>query len=90
MIITLLIAILVTVWSGLLLYGADAWLGPMAWLMQNANEEGIVVLENVHHFVANFTVLLVAIHVGGVIWGSALHRENLVKAMFTGRKRVTE
>jgi cytochrome b len=60
----------------------------MAWLMKNVGQEGIVMLESLHGLMADLTVLLIAVHIGGVVWESVLHRENLVKAMFTGRKRI--
>jgi len=44
--------------------------------------------EEVHETIAYFTLFLAAIHVGGALLSSMVHKENLIKAMITGRKQV--
>jgi len=48
---------------------------------------GSSTMEEIHETLAIAILVLAAIHVGGVIFESLRHRENLVAAMLTGRKR---
>ncbi len=52
------------------------------------NEQDEEFWEGIHEFLANFTVLLILLHVGGVILSSRKHHTNLIKAMITGFKNI--
>jgi cytochrome b len=62
--------------------------GGSGWLMTTDAFWGIEWVENLHAAAANLTVILVFAHVVGVVFSSLAHRENLVAAMITGRKRT--
>lgn len=44
------------------------------------------ITEELHEILGNGLLLLVAVHVAGVLISSLLHKENLVRAMITGKK----
>jgi len=85
MIVLLMISLLCTVLTGFAVYGADQAAGPLASI-GSGNEK---MWEETHEFFANFTLLLVFLHVVGVAIESYIHRENLARAMVNGYKKIT-
>lgn len=60
------------------------------WLQTTDAYFGDEAMEDLHEFLANGLLVLVALHVGGVIVASLRHGENLVRSMMTGLKRPAE
>lgn len=85
MILLLLLSLALTAGSGMALYAVDEHAGPLAGLM-TASESAEEFWEELHELFGNLTLVLVIVHVAGALVSSYLHRENLVKAMVTGRK----
>jgi cytochrome b len=55
----------------------------------NVNEESDEEFwEEIHEFLSNFTLFLILLHIAGVILSSRLQRQNLIKSMIYGRKKI--
>lgn len=105
MVVVLLIALSATCFTGLKAYGEEGhgpFAGDVHSLVSTAYADGDDDDENhgeqtkeeefweeIHEVFVNGTLVLVAMHIIGVVASSYLHKENLIKAMITGRKEIS-
>jgi cytochrome b len=61
--------------------------GPLLVLAHYASDETSYAIRELHEFLSNAALALVALHFMGVVGGSLQHGENLVRAMITGKKQ---
>lgn len=102
MVILLLLGLMATSWTGLKAYEAEGK-GPLVattlslgiptaqahdWEHGERHGKGDEFWEEAHEACVSFMLVLIFLHLGGVAVSSMLGRENLVRAMVTGRKQV--
>ena len=74
-------------WMIVALLGMLILVSASGWLATTDRYWGVEWVQELHEALADALVVLAFLHVGGVVYSSVRHRENLVGAMLTGRKR---
>lgn len=72
--------------TGLLTLAVIDFEGPLLVLANYFDDETSSAIRHLHRWLTNSALVLIGLHVMGVIVGSIQHKENLVRAMVTGRK----
>lgn len=86
MVFTMLGLLAVIFVSGLLTLGTIDFEGPLVFLANLVSDESSYAFRHIHEFLPNVALVLVVLHLLGVLVGSIQHKENLVRAMLTGKK----
>ena len=83
-----MLALLILIFlSGLLTLAAIDYEGPLLFLANRVSDEASYAFRGIHEFLPTVGLALVVLHILGVAAGSIQHKENLVRAMLTGKKK---
>lgn len=74
--------------SGLMTLAVIDFEGPALFLIDYVNDETSYTVRHVHEWLVNIALVLIPLHLLGVLVGSIQHKENLVRAMITGKKCI--
>jgi cytochrome b len=86
----LLATVLLLLVTGLATLSVIDFEGPLLFMANLVSDEASYSIRHIHEFIPNVGLALVALHLMGVVAGSIQHRENLVKAMITGKKKLVD
>ena len=76
--------------TGMLTLGFIDFEGPFAGFANDVSDETSYLMHEIHEFLFDAALVLIPLHLLGVVSGSIQHKENLVRAMITGKKAAVE
>lgn len=88
MVFAMLLLLILIILSGLLTLAAIDYEGPLLFLANRVSDEASYAFRDIHGLLPILGLVLAVLHLAGVAAGSIQHRENLVKAMLTGKKKT--
>ncbi len=84
-----LLALLLTIFaSGLITLATVDYEGPLLFLANQVSDDTSYFFRHAHSFFVDVALLLIPLHLLGVLAGSIQHKENLVRSMVTGMKKI--
>jgi len=90
MVFALLGLLLLILLSGLFTLASIDFEGPLLFLTGGFDDATSYLMHDVHGWLVDLALILIPLHLLGVAAGSIQHKENLVRAMFTGKKQAAE
>ncbi len=81
-----LLAVIFT--SGLVTLAVIDFEGPLLFLANWVSDDTSYFFRHAHDFFVDVALLLIPLHLLGVVAGTIQHKENLVRAMVTGMKKI--
>lgn len=88
MVFALLVLLMLIFLTGLITLAVIDFEGPLLFLTHYFSDPASYAVHHLHGWLIDVALLLVPLHLLGVAAGSIQHKENLVKAMITGKKKV--
>jgi cytochrome b len=86
MVFALLALLTLISFTGLVTLAVIDFEGPLMMLIDYVDDEASYAIRHMHELLTDVGLVLIVLHLMGVIGGSIQHKENLVRAMITGRK----